>query len=349
MPSTHQSDSLRLPRITPSELSPGDTIGLLSPSSPEAARFPRRFARAVHALEALGYSVKLSNNVRCDGLYTAGTPQMRLDDLHELFSDHRVKAIITSIGGSNTNQLLDQLDYRLIASNPKLVIGYSDATALLLAIWQKTGLGVAMGPQLMPQFGEYGGCLDYTVCSLLHLLGPAHGTGVIEPSKTWTDEYLSWDRDDTRPRIQKPNSGPYIIKPGHTTGWLIGANLPTLLRLAGTEFWPDLCGAILLLETTGSADISEFDAQLTQLRHLGVLSEITGLGFGRFSSESVLDRSPLLAHLVNEVFSTLEGPVVAGLDIGHTDPMLTVPYGIRATLHAVEDFYLIYDEESVGS
>jgi muramoyltetrapeptide carboxypeptidase len=334
-------------RISPPALYPGDTIGLVSPSSPDAARFPRRFARAIAELQRLGYQVKIAHGTRRDGRYTAGTVAQRLDDLHEMFSDPQVKAVMTSIGGHNANHLLEGLDYDLIAARPKLLIGYSDATALLLAIWRRTGLGVVMGPQLLPQVGEFGGCLEYSARSILHVLGPESRIGPIEPSAEWTDEMLYWDQDDTRLRSLNFNAGPYTLRAGRATGSLVGANLPTLLRLAGTSFWPNLDRAVLLLETNGPKDIAEFDAQLTQLRHLGVLEQVSGIGLGRFPSATRLDRSPLLVDVVDEVMGGFNGPIVAGLDVGHTDPMFVVPFGILATLTAGSRVLLTYDEPAV--
>ncbi len=148
--------------IFPERLQKGDKIGIVSPSSPVAAFCPKRLQRGVGELEKRGFTVKLGKHVLEHYKHTAGTVQQRIEDLHAMFADDEVKAIVCTIGGLNSNQLLEFLDYDLIQKHPKIFMGFSDITALLNAVYAKTGLVTYLGPALLPQFGEYGGTLPYT-------------------------------------------------------------------------------------------------------------------------------------------------------------------------------------------
>ncbi|MFE5732532.1 LD-carboxypeptidase [Streptomyces sp. NPDC056528] len=320
------------PPIPCAPLRPGDTIGICAPSMPHAARHPRRRERALAHLREIGYEVRGARHWLRDTGHTAGTAAERAADLHELFLDPRVRVVMTSIGGHNANQLLDLLDYDLIRAHPKPLVGYSDASALLLAIWQRTRVGVVLGPQLLPQWGEFGGCLPYTLESFRRVLGSGEPLGRVAFPDHRVIEFLPWDEADDRPRERLPAGAPRVVSRGRATGHLVAANLETLLSLAGTPYWPDLDGAILLLEST-TTDPAPLTARLTQLRQMGVPDRVAGLGLGRFP-DSGSDRSDDLAALIAQETAGFTGPVVTGLPIGHTDPMLCVPLGARATLVA---------------
>ena len=318
--------------VRPAPLRPGDTIGVCAPSMAHAARYPRRRERALAHLRELGYQVRGGRNWLRDTGHTAGTAAERAADLHELFLDDQVRVIMTSIGGYNANQLLDLLDYDLIRAHPKPLVGYSDTTALLVAIWQRTGTSVVLGPQLLPQWGEFGGSLEYTRRMFQQVLGSDRPIGPVPLPAGQVTEFLPWDEADDRPRTVLGAAPVRALRAGRATGFLIGGNLETLLSLAGTAYWPDLDGAILLLESTGT-DPARLTAQFTQLRQIGVLDRIAGLGLGRFTDPE-FDRSEALAELVVQETAGFAGPVVSGLPFGHTDPMLCVPFGAGAELTA---------------
>lgn len=312
---------------------------------PHAARYPRRRERALEHLRELGYNIRASPNWLRDTGHTAGTPAERAADLNELFADRDVRVIMTSIGGYNGNQLLDLLDYELIRRNPKPLIGYSDTTALLVSIWQRTQVGVVLGPQLLPQFGEFGGALSYTRQQFQRVMGSAAPLGVVPIPTEEVVEFLPWDEADDRPRAALRAVPPRSFREGESSGFLVGGNLATLLSLAGTQYWPDLEGAILLLEST-IADLPQLTSQLTQLRQLGVFDQIAGLALGRFTDPG-FDGSESLRQMVIEETEGFEGPVVAGMPFGHTDPMLCVPFGARAVLSAAESVVLTVLDSAV--
>ncbi|MYY04498.1 MULTISPECIES: S66 peptidase family protein [unclassified Streptomyces] len=327
------------PPLLPFAPAGGAAVGVLSPSSDEAGRFPRRRDRAVAQLEALGHPVRFGPHALDTGGHTAASAEDRVKDLHALFTDPGVGAVLTAIGGNNTNDMLDLVDYGLLAAHPKPLIGYSDATALLTAVWKHTGLVTVMGPQLLPQFGEPGGCLAYTRESWQRVLGGT-APGPLAHSTHWTDEFLAWDETDDRARVLRPNPGPTILREGVAEGPLYGANLETLLRLAGTRHWPTTAGHLLLLETSPGITPSQLAAYLTQLRQTGALAGAAAVGFGRFAQAGPGDEA-LNEVLAEGLLGTGHGPVVRDLDIGHTDPMFCVPYGVRAGLTAQDGTCLL--------
>ena len=156
------------------------------------------------------------------------------------FKITEVKAIINTIGGYNSHQLLEYIDYNLIKQNPKIILGYSDFTAILLAIHKKSELITFMGPALLPQFGEYGGMLEYTKKIFKDVLMTQNDEIRIPPSKYWTSEFLAWDIEDNRPRQLTKNEGPLIIKEGRARGSILAGNMGTMLLLAGTSLFQPL-------------------------------------------------------------------------------------------------------------
>jgi muramoyltetrapeptide carboxypeptidase len=332
----------------PPRLESGDTIGIVTPSVPSPAHAPRRFERGSTELERLGFRVRVAANARGARGHRSGTITERVADLHELFGDPDVHAILCAIGGFNSNSLLEELDYELIRSNPKIFVGYSDVTALHAAIWSQTGLAVCLGPSLMMQFAEFDGIDPYTWDAWERTLMRAEPAGVLEPADEWTDELLRWDEADTRRRERRANPGPRTIRPGTAEGRVVAANLATLLAVAGTRFWPELDGALLFLEDDETADVAILDRMLTQLRLLGVFEEIAGLALGRFTTGSGLGPGSPLDEVVLDATRGFDVPTAADLDFGHTDPMFCLPWGIRASLETGADVRVALLEPAVS-
>lgn len=317
--------------IKPARLAKGDAIGIISPSDPSAAECPQRLARAVIALQALGFGVVLAPHARARRGYTAGSIRERVSDVHEMFQDSRIKAIISTVGGLSSNQLLDELDYEVIRRYPKILMGYSDVTALLLAVQTKTGLVTFLGPALMPQFGECGGPHSYTVAMMERVLMSARVPIALRPSHCQVSEELRWDLEDCRPPRIERCPAPRVVRPGLARGRIVAGNLSTLLLLAGTGFWPRLEGAILGVEEDGSESPASIDRMLTQLRQMGAFEGLAGLIVGRYNPATP-DEGGSLADVLLSVTRGYEMPIASGLDFGHTDPMSTLPNGILAEL-----------------
>ncbi len=334
--------------ILPRRLVKGDTIGIISPASPFPAWFPRRFARSISNLESKGYKVKLGAHVRDILGHKAGRKEDRLADLHEMYRDKSVKLLMTTLGGYNSNELLDSLDYDLVRQNPKGLIGYSDITALHLAIHSKTGLVSFYGPHLMSQFGEYPDVLPYTLECFEKVVCQARPAGKIELSKVWTEERLEYDQEDNRARSLRPTTGWKALRPGHATGPLIGGEISTLVIQDDTQYMPSVDGAVFFWEDYGSS-AAWVDRYLANLRTKGIFERIKGMLVGRTRTAGFEPTSAGYG-LDNIILDNTRGydfPIMINLDFGHTDPMMTLPIGVRATMRS-EEVYLNIDEPAVA-
>lgn len=334
--------------IKPTKLQKGDTIGIISTSSPVAAMCPRRFQRGMDELERMGFRVKIGKHALNKCGHLAGTIEERLKDFHDMIRDQEVKGIINTIGGFNSNQLLDSLDYDLIKQNPKVIVGYSDFTAVLHAIYQKCNLVTYMGPALLPQFGEFGGLLPYTKHYFTSVLQDPSDDLVFKPSTHWISERLMWDQDDVRPRTQIKNHGPYVIREGEAAGKILAGNLGTLLLAAGTPYLPNFKDCILFLEDDESEHAATIDRYFTQLRNMGVFEEVNGIVIGRFHPDVTFHDDYPLSEIVKVATRGYDFPIIAGADFGHTDPMLTLPNGIQVDMKVSnEEIILQLKEKAV--
>jgi muramoyltetrapeptide carboxypeptidase len=334
--------------ILPQRLARGDLVGIVSPSSPVAADRPRRFERGVAELVRRGFRVRVGDQARSKVGWTAGAAADRAADLNGMFADTDVRAIVCTIGGYNSNELLELLDWDLIAANPKVFVGYSDITALHGAIHARTGLATMLGPALLPQFGEHGGAHDYTWDGFERVAMRAEPAGVFRAPEHWYPEVLWWDEQDDRGRRAEPAAPWRTVRAGRAEGPIVAANVNTLLLLHGTPWWPSLDGALLCLE-----DDDEFGApwiverQLFQLRHLGVLERAAGVAYGRIHPAAGFEAPEWIDEILQRVTAGADLPVAAGLDFSHTDPRLTLPWGVRARLDAAEDVTLELLEPAV--
>jgi muramoyltetrapeptide carboxypeptidase len=324
--------------IKPKKLEKGDVIAFISPSSNLASIAPHRIDRARHFLEQKGFRVKLFPTVyRTAEDGSAGTAEERAKDIHDAFSDPEVKAIISTIGGVSCNELLSKLDYNLIKNNPKIFCGFSDVSILHYAINKKCNIVTFYGPAAMAQFAEFPKPFDYTYDHFIKAL--TGKIGQIKPSEKWTDEFLDWvaKEDLKRPRALHQNTGFQWLKNGKASGKIMGGCLHSILQLKGTEYEPDYSGKILFLETPEGQDFSKGEplpyvrAQLYDLKNAKVFQKIKGLIFGRAFGYTAEEKRKL-AKYIGEVCSEYDFPIVCNFDIGHTEPIITIPLGANITM-----------------
>lgn len=335
--------------IKPSKLFWGDTVGIVSPASPIAALCPKRFQRGIRCLEEMGFKVVLGDHSLKHTGHTAGTIEDRRSDLHAMYRNPDVKVIITTIGGYNSHQLLDELDYDLIRDNPKILMGYSDITALHLGIFSQTGMVTYLGPAILPQFGEFGGLFEYTRHRFEDvLMNAAHDWQTVPPSETWTDESLEWDVNDHRKRILQAATGWKILKRGEACGRIIAGNMSTLLLLAETPYLPDMTGAILCVEDSEATNLATVDRYLTQMRQIGVYARISALIVGRFPNKVGFSKEDPLDAMLTIATRGYSFPVVYDFDFGHTDPMMILANGVLAHLQAEDHIEFQYMESTVS-
>jgi muramoyltetrapeptide carboxypeptidase len=303
----------RANQILPPRLKPGDTVGLITPSSyvsdPDELAFAKRFC------EFFQLKWKLGKNVGQRYGYLAGTAQQRVDDLHAMFSDREVRGVFCVRGGYGSAQMLDRIDYGLIRDNPRVFLGYSDITALHTAIGQRTGLVTFHGPVSLSHLTEW---------SQQHLQAAVFASEAIGAV--------------TNPPESNPLRASHTmrtVRGGRATGALAGGNLTLLSTTLGTPYAIETAGRILLLEEVGE-DIYRIDRMLTQLRLAGKLQTAAGILVGECKDcpPPGRDSAYSLGEVIDYLLADLGIPVLYGLSFGHTLDQVTLPLGVRATLDA---------------
>lgn len=304
------------PVLRPGRLRKGMTVGLVSPASNVAE--DEDIAFAMDVVRSLGFEVKPARHLYQRTQYLAGTDQQRADDLNAMFADSEVDAIFCLRGGYGSSRLLPLLDYEVIAANPKVLMGYSDITALHCAISQRTGLVTFHGPIAGDNFTEY----SYAQFRQTLMNGKA-GQHLAAPPPF----------EDPGPgRVEKENRLT-VLHPGAAEGPLLGGNLSLVSHLMGTPWEPDFSGRILFLEDVHEAPY-RVDRMLTQLRLAGALGRVAGIAFGKFTEAETSNNSFSMEQVLRERTAGLGVPVIRGLMIGHVEDQAVIPVGATARLDA---------------
>jgi muramoyltetrapeptide carboxypeptidase len=315
--------------VKPPALRPGDTVGLFAPSG--VVR-PEALAQRVRNIEALGFRVKLGASVGAAWGGYAGTVQQRVDDFHALWRDGDVRALWAARGGSGASAILPFLDYALCAAQPKIVIGYSDITAVLLALWAKSGLVCFHGPTAGSQF------TDYTTRHMRQMLMGANAGLDARTPMLPAPEHAERAAKGERAYERR------VLQGGQAVGRLVGGNLTVLAALAGSPFLPSWDDALLFLE-----DVDEppyrIDRSLQQLQlsdgSTHGLARAAGLMLGVFNRCEPKDDAPSLSlmqvmqHQANLAQSRGKAvPASYGMSFGHVPSHMTLPIGVRAVFDA---------------
>lgn len=314
----------------PSKLKKGDEIRIVAPSRSLSILPDDIVNLAKSKLEQQGFKVTFSKNCTEIDQFSSSSIKSRVEDLHEAFSDTNVKGIFTVIGGFNSNQLLKYLNYDLIENNPKILCGYSDITALANAITSKTGLITYSGPHFstwaMEKEFEYN--LDYFNRCLVN-----EDDFEVISSKTWSDD--SWYIDqDNRNLIN--NEGYFILNKGEAEGVIFGGNLCTFNLLQGTEFIPNISNSIIFIEDDDKVKAHDFDRDLQSLIHQPNFSKVKGLIIGRFQKKTGINFNKL--KYIIESKKELKGiPIIANVNFGHTNPIITFPIGGTVSLKVTDN------------
>ena len=317
------------PPVFPPKLRPGDQVRVIAPSRSLAIISDEARALADRRLAELGLNVSWGAHVGEHDQFDSSSVASRVADLHDAFADRDVSGVMTVVGGFNSNQLLERIDWDLVAANPKVFCGFSDITALQAAMLARTGLVTYSGPH-WSSFGMRDHLDDtlawFRACLFRGEAGGAGGEPIeLAAARAWTDDLWYLDQDD---RVVEPNAGWWVLSEGEARveGRLVGTNLSTLALLHGTGFMPALDGAILFLEDDFESQVHHFDRQLTSLLQQPDASGVRALVIGRFQRSSNVTRE-LLGAVVRTKPSLDALPVVANLDFGHTTPLLTLPVG----------------------
>jgi len=307
-------------KIFPKKLQKGDEIRIISPSRSMLILNKETINLANSRFQELGFKLSFGKHIYENDEFNSSSIGSRVEDLHNAFADKNVKAIITVIGGFNSNQLLRHIDWSLIKNNPKIFCGYSDITILNNAIFAKTGLVTYSGPH----YSTFGQKLyfDYTLEHFKKCLTEESSYEVL-PSKSWSDD--EWYLDQNK-RNLIDNHGYLVINGGTARGTILGANLCTFNLLQGTEYFPDLTNSVLFLEDDYETAPHTFDRDLQSLIHLPDFNKVKGIVIGRFQIKSKITDQQL--RKIIKTKKELDNiPIIANVDFGHSDPKITFPVG----------------------
>jgi muramoyltetrapeptide carboxypeptidase len=282
----------------PMRLKPDDCIGIVAPASPFEEK---DLFIGIRILENMGFRVSYPKGIFARSRYLAGSDVDRAAQVNAAFADSAVQAIVCARGGYGSMRILPYLNYEIIRRHPKLLMGFSDITALLCSLYQRSGLVSCHGP----------------VVTTLKSAG----------SKTLESVFNVLTSNEL-PTIQLERG--YVLSPGKASGPVICGNLTTLCHLIGTPFQPNMHRHILILEDAGEKPY-RIDRMLTQMKLAGVFSGLCGLGIGTFKNCGEADE---LYEIIARIFNPLHIPILAGFDIGHGPDNIAIPFGVEAVLDA---------------
>jgi muramoyltetrapeptide carboxypeptidase len=317
------------PLVKPPALRPGDTVGLVAPSSFVWDLW--KFDEVAARIEGqLGLKSRLGKNVRARHGYMAGTERERLEDLHAMYADNSVNAIFCLEGGYGSERLLSGLDTELVRRNPKILLGYSDITGLHLAISKKAGVVAFHGPVATSRLPAW------TLASLKKaLFEPVPMGEVGNPPEA--DPF-------------SPDFPLHTVVPGRARGPIAGGNLTLISTTMGTPWEIDAAGKILFLEDTGEAPY-RVDRMLTQLKLAGKFAECAGVVWGTCTncepSSSGFSINLSMSELLDEILGGIGKPVLVGLVFGHTKEKSTIPIGVEAELDATSKKVTILESATI--
>lgn len=292
--------------LKPPRLKVGDTVGLINPASPIDQK---DIAQIQQTLASLGLKVKLGKHILDRYGYLAGSDRDRASDVNAMFADASVKAIVAVRGGWGCNRILPLLNYPLIQASPKILLGYSDITSLLLAIYAKSGVVTFHGPVGTSTWNPF--TVDYVKRILFN------GEAVT---------------------MQNPPNASFkveMITPGKARGKLVGGNLSVLAAMVGSSYLPDWKQSILFVEEIGE-EVYRIDRMLTQLKLAGILDQLSGFIFGHCTDCQPKDNQPslTLSQVLREHIQPLGIPAWYGSPIGHIKDKFTLPVGVTVEIDA---------------
>jgi len=286
--------------IIPEPLREGDKVGIAAPAGPFEVE---KFERGLAVIGEMGFVPVVDDDVHKRDRHMAGRDKHRAKHLNSLFARDEIRAIICARGGFGCLRVLPYLDYDLISENPKMLIGFSDVTALLTILSQRCGLAGIHGPVVT----SLGFTDDESKVRYKQVLC-GDGSVDIEPAK------------------------PVVINPGKASGILTGGNLATLCHLVGTEFAPDLSEKIVLLEDVNEAPY-RIDRMLTQMRMAGCFDNAAGIVLGSFED---CGEEKEIVEVFEDIFEGFHGPILGGFNIGHGSTNLAVPVGVEVVVDTEE-------------
>jgi len=282
--------------LLPRGVASGDSIGIVAPGSP----FDKiKFEKGISVLAEMGFRPIFTDELFLKDGYLAGPDLHRARILNEAFLDDQIKAIWCARGGYGSLRMLKHLDFDMIYSHPKIFIGCSDISAILNVLYLRCNMVSFHGPMI-----ESLGAADHRTQQSVFEAISSRQLWALRPERA------------------------VVIHHGISSGRVTGGNLTTLCHLIGTPFQPDFSGTILLLEDTGEAPY-RVDRMLSQMKMAGCFEGVTGMILGSFEKCGEIDQ---IYNIFQDIFSDSDFPILAGFDIGHGQPNVTIPFGLDAKL-----------------
>lgn len=323
--------------ILPRNLKEGDKIGIISPSFPNAKWFPRKLNYALQATaKHFGLQYVLAKHVKKTKGFVSDDAKNIANEIHEFAKDPAIKAIFTTIGGFNSAEILPYLDFSLLQRNPKIYIGYSDTTSLLLGINALSKIVTYYGPAIMTQFGEFPKPFEFTLESLNKTLFHNNQAKIIPDSSFWTNEFIDWGGKEwhERPRKKHMNINRQTWKVGKGQGVLFGGNIETINFLLGTKYFQPPREIIFFWEATeAEAFLPRIQRAINHLKMSGFFNNVKAMLIGR-SPDCKDFKGVTLKDVVTKSLKEYHFPIISNLPFGHTDPMVTLPIGVKAKIIA---------------
>ncbi len=307
-------------------------IGVFSSSSPISATVPVRYQRGKAYLESKGFEVADGSLWGKQDHYRSGTIRQRAEEFNQLLYREDIQILMAAIGGLNTNSILPYIDYDYLKAHPKVIIGYSDTTALLLAVYAKTGLPTFYGPALASSFGEFPPLVDQTFANFQDIVLTSTVPYDYPTPQFWTDEFIDWASQD-RPKSVSQNDW-LCIHGGACTGRLIGGNLNTIGGIFGTDYMPQILPGDILLMEDSLLDAGTIERSFSLMKLAGVFDKIGGILLGKHEKFNDLGTGRQPYEILLEVLGAPSFPILADFDCCHTHPMLTMPIGCQIRLDA---------------
>ncbi len=327
--------------VRPRRLVPGDAVAVLSPSWAGPGSFPHVFEHGLAVLRGWDLEVREYPSTRAPAERLAHDPRFRAADVNAAFADPAIRAIVASIGGDDSIRLLPYLDAAVIAADPKILMGFSDTTTLLLAV-RRLGMVTFHGPSIMAGFSQMGDlppAFEADVHDLVFTPGQTH---TYRSYGVYTEGYPDW-RDPAnvgRANPRQDDDGWHVVQgSGRVSGELFGGCLEVLDWLRGSSAWPvadEWSGRLLFFEPSEERPTPEQVRRI--LRSFGVegiFDRVSGVLVGRARDQSGEEKVALertVRDVIAEEFGRPDLPIVANLAFGHTDPQWVLPLGVRAEL-----------------
>lgn len=325
----------------PSKLKQGDTVAIVSPSWGGPSVFPHIYENGLKVLQEWGLKIKEFPTARMDAVFTRANPQVRAKDINDAFADSEIKAIFASIGGDDSVRILPFIDKKIIAENQKILMGYSD-TSTLHVFANMQGLITFYGPSIMAGFSQMENLPESFKSHVREILFEPKESYEYKPYGKYCDGYPDWAKKENTGKVKpiKSDDGWHWLQ-GNTKvqGELFGGCIEVLEMMKATDFWPQKNfwkDKIFFLETSEEKpSIHYVDHVLRNYGMLGVYDKICGLVFSRardYSDEEKKELEEKIISIVAKEFGKPDLPIVANFDVGHTDPQLVLPLGVRTEI-----------------